>query len=167
MFDLPLIFERYDLPDYEFEDNFETNRIEVLALSDKFTPLRTSSSSILIKTKVYIAVDGRGVVVDEDMSKWDSKRGRYSWKAYSELSLTSGTAVVECEIELTFDPVSPIETASISWVKLNNRRNIEVGNGKVRFTPMDYDDEYYTEMMEDIAIGRAEMLDAQEAYWSH
>lgn len=140
--------ECYNISDYEFSEDFETDRIEVTAINDLIVPLKITRSSLLIKTTATISVDGHGVVLDEDSSIWDKEDEVYIYTVYSDLSVTGGKAEVECEIELEFDLDDPAGTVQVSRVKLNNRFDIEVFGGNIELTAIDPEADYYGEMMD-------------------
>ncbi len=140
--------ECYGIPDYEFSEDFETDRVEVTAIDDIIVPLKVTRSSLLIKTTATISVDGHGVVLDEDSSVWDKEDGNYIYTVYADLSVTDGEAEVECEIELGFDLDDPAGTVQVSHVKLNNRFDIEVSGGNIELIAIDPEADYYGEMIE-------------------
>lgn len=130
--------ECYDMPDFDFVEDFEVDSIKVESIDDCcFVPLKITRSSLLVKTTARIIVDGHGVILDEDNSVWDREDGGYIYKAYADLNLTNGEAEVECEIEIEFDFDNLAGSAYVSHVKLNNRFNIEVWGGCINLTSID------------------------------
>lgn len=148
--------ECYGLSDYEFTEDFEADRIEVICIDDTIVPLKITRSSLLIKTTATISIDGHGVVLDEDSSIWDKEDGAYIYLVYANMSVTDGEAEVECEIELGFDFDDPAGTVQVSRVKLNNRFDIEIIGGNVELTAIDPEADYHGDMM-----------DALEGYYQH
>lgn len=151
-------WECYDFPEYEFEDDFEVDHIEVLNVSDLFVPLRITRSSLLIKVDATLLVDGHGVVFDADNSVWDKEDGVYIFKEYADLSISQGEADIECEILLEFDFDEPASTVQVSNVKINAAFNIDVEGGEVDLSPIDEIDEI------DVC---GEMMDTLEDYYKH
>ena len=148
--------ECYTIADYEFVEDFEVDRIEVIGIDDLIVPLKITRNSLLFKTTITISIDGHGVVLDEYSSIWDKEDGVYVYTVYADLSVTEGKAEVECEVELEFGIDDPEGTVQVSRMKLNNRFDIEVIGGREKLTVINPEVDYYGEMM-----------DALEEYYHH
>lgn len=148
--------ECYDIPDYNFVEDFEIDRVKVQSIDKNFVPLKITRSTLLLKTTATLSVDGHGTVLDEDRTIWDEEDKSYICITYANLSVVNGEAEVECEIELKFDFEVPTETVLVSQVKINNSFNIEVFNKNVELTPIDPEFDY-----------RSDAMDALENYMWH
>jgi len=148
--------ECYDMPEYDFVEEFEADSIKVEGISDMIVPLKIARSSLLIKTTAILSVDGHGIILDSDNSWWDNEDSEYIYKAYANLSVSDGQAEVECEIQLEFDLDNPVDSVQVSHVKLNNRYNIDVFSGSIELTSINPE-----------VDARGDMMDALEEFYKH
>lgn len=95
-------------------------------------------------------------MLDESRSYWDKEDGQYMFVAYSDLSFDNGSAEVEVEVSISFDPEEPESSAFIESTKLNVQFNIDV--------EVDEDDIVYSDPEED---AKADMMDTLEEYHRH
>ena len=118
--------ESFEISGFELIDDVEIDSIEVDEISDDIVPLKISESSILVRAYATLIISGRGTVLDESHSYWDNEDMKYIIAEYNDISFNNGSAEVECELSVTFDPSDPIDSASIDSVKLNVKYNIQV-----------------------------------------
>ena len=117
--------ECYDVTEYEFEEGFEADCVEVTSIGDFFSLLRASRNQMLIQTEVDIQVSGKGVVFDIDRSVWDSEDKCYWLREFADLDVTKGIASVKAEILIEFDFDNPME-ATVVKTRLLNVGNIDL-----------------------------------------
>lgn len=149
--------ECYELNNFEsVDDDVEITSIEVQEISDDIIPLKISETSILLRTYARLKLSGNSTVLDELRSYWDKEDGQYLFVAYNDISFDNGLAEVEIEVNITFNPEEPEDSATIESTKLNVQFNIEV--------EVSEDDIVYTDHEQD---SKADILDALEEYHQH
>lgn len=149
--------ECYELNNFESpDDDVEITSIKVREISDDIVPLKISETSVLLRTYVTLNLSGNATVLDESRSYWDKEDGQYMFVAYSDLSFDNGSAEVEVEVSISFDPEEPESSAFIESTKLNVQFNIDV--------EVDEDDIVYSDPEED---AKADMMDTLEEYHRH
>ena len=130
--------ELYDVPEYEFESDFEIDSVKVKDINSFFVPLKVERNTLLFQTEVDIIVSGSGVILDEDRSVWDSEEKEYWLKAFADLYVQKGVATVKAEILVEFDFDNPSEV-SVSKTKLVNVGCIDIISEKYSIDPIDSD----------------------------
>ena len=132
--------ECYDVTEYEFEEDFEADSVEIININDFFTLLRASRNQMLIHTDVEVQVSGKGVVFDVDRSVWDSEDKCYWLREFADLDVTKATANIKVEILIDFDFDNPTEVTVVK-TKLLNIGNIDLDLVEYSLEPINTDDD--------------------------
>ncbi len=138
LFDL----ECYDVPEFEFESDFNAESIEIVDVSDIFIPLKVSRKQLLLQTEVEISVSGTGVIYDEDRSVWDSEDKYYWVREIADLDVQKGVGRIKAEILIEFDFDNPTEVEVLK-TKLINIGNIDLDLLEYKIDPIYSDEDQY------------------------
>ncbi len=145
--------EDYDFPDYEFEDYFSYDSIDITDISEDYVPLVIKRNKLLINTEISIEVSGSGVIADYTYASWDNEDKQYYGVETADFTVSDGYGEVPVEIELSFD-LDNLDSPTVESVKLLNIGSIDLYSDDPEIVPVDYEDdddepsdedeEYYT-----------------------